>query len=384
MKYLNRTACASSTQSCRRGATAVVFAIILPVLMLFIGFSVDLAYMQLARSELRAATDLAAKAASAELADTGDMALAIAKGKQVASANKVAGEGLTLDDSDFVFGNSTHSQSGSWVFTPNGLPTNAVKLNGRRTTLAPDGEVDLFFSGMLYGGGFQTTASATAGFVNADICLVLDRSSSMKLAITDPATGMGGGDPRQCDTPWADSRWIAVDDALDIFVAKMNGTLSEEQVAIVTFASNHTACGTTSQAATLDQPLTTNLANITSTMTTLSSSVWTGNTETSVGMALARNELNGANARVTAQKIMVVLTDGAYTNGVHPSGEAALAAADGIRVHTITFGSCPASVIMEMQDTAAAGGGYHYHAPDAATLNDVFTEIAGSIAILTE
>ena len=81
---------------------------------------------------------------------------------------------------------------------------------------------------------------------------------------------------------------------------------------------------------------------------------------------------------------MVVLTDGAYTNGVHPENEAALAAADDIQVHTITFGACPTSVIIDMQDTALAGGGYHYHAPDAATLNEVFSEIAGSISILTE
>lgn len=372
------------TRPCRRAATAVVVVIVLPVLLLFIGFSVDLAYMQLTRAQLRAATDLAAKAASSELAETGDETLAIAKGKQVANANLVAGDGLTLDDSDFVFGNTTRSAAGKWVFAADEVPMNAVQVRGRRTSAAPDGEVGLFFSGLMGGGGFETTADATAGFINADICLVLDRSSSMKLAVTDPATGMGGGDSRQCDIPWSDSRWAALDSAISIFITKMDGTLSGEKVGVVTFASDNTSCGETSQPATLDQPLTENLAEVTSTMATLSSSIWNGNTETSVGMALARAELNGGNARPTAQKIMIVLTDGAYTNGVHPQGEAASAAADGIRVHTITFGGCPASVIADMQDTADAGGGNHYHAPDAATLNDVFSEIAGSIAILTQ
>ncbi len=382
MKYRSTKAHVPSTPAQRRGATAVVVVLILPVLMLFIGFSVDLAYMQLARAELRAATDLAAKAASAELAETGDTALAIAKGKQVASANLVASEGLTLDDSDFVFGNTTRSTTGKWLFTANALPMNAVQVKGRRTASAPDGEVSLFFSGFRGGGGFAPTAVATAGFINADICLVLDRSSSMKLAVSNPATGMGGGDARQCDPPWVDSRWIALDTAIRIFVDKMDATLSDEQVAVVTFASNNTTCGFTSEAATLDQPLTANLAEINSAMATLSSSVWNGNTEISVGMGLARDELNGG--RPTAQKIMVVLTDGAYTNDIHPEGVAALAAEEDIRVHTITFGSCPAVVIANMQETAAAGGGNHYHAPDAATLNDVFSEIAGSIAILTE
>jgi Ca-activated chloride channel family protein len=383
MKHPRRKIHEMSTAN-RRGATAVVFVIILPVLMLFIGFSVDLAYMQLSRAELRAATDLAAKAASTELAETGDTALAIVKGQQVASANMVAGQGLTLDNTDFVFGNTTRSPTGKWNFTASASPMNAVQVNGRRTAAAPDGEVDLFFSGLINGGGFPTTAAATAGFINADICLVLDRSSSMKLAVTDPATGMSGGDPRECDIPWADSRWIALDGAIGNFLAKMNATLSAEQVSIVTFASNNTNCGGTNQAATLDQPLTSNVASIVTAMAYLSSTIWGGNTEISVGMEIARTELNGPNARPTAQKIMVVLTDGAYTNGVHPEGEAALAAADDIQVHTITFGSCPTSVIIDMQDTALAGGGYHYHAPDAATLNDVFSEIAGSISILTE
>ena len=373
-----------STFSQRQGATAVVVVILLPVLLLIIGFSVDLSYMQLSRAELRVATDLAAKAASAELAETGSTSLAIAKGKQVAGANLVAGEGLTLDDTDFVFGNTTRSPTGKWLYTANASPTNAVQISGRRTTSAPDGEVQLFFAGLMGGGGFPTTATATAGFINVDICLVLDRSSSMKLAVSNPATGMGEGDSRQCDTPWADSRWIAVDAAINLFLAQMDATLSEEQVAVVTFASDNTTCGETVQATTLDQPLTTNLADITSAMTSLSSSVWNGNTETSVGMAVGRAELNSARARETAQKIMVVLTDGAYTNGIHPEVQATLAAAEGIQVHTITFGSCPPAVIADMQQTATAGGGNHYHAPDATTLGDVFTEIAGSIAILTE
>jgi Mg-chelatase subunit ChlD len=153
---------------------------------------------------------------------------------------------------------------------------------------------------------------------------------------------------------------------------------------VVTFASHYTSCGVTSQSATLDQPLTTNLPEITAAMATLSSTIWNGNTEISVGMNLGRTELNGANSRPTAQKLMIVLTDGAFTNGIHPQGEASLALSDGIRVHTITFGSCPPAVISDMQQTAAAGGGNHYHAPDGATLNDVFSDIAGSIAVLTQ
>ncbi|WP_283431691.1 VWA domain-containing protein [Neorhodopirellula lusitana] len=368
----------------RRGVTAVMFIILLPVLLLFIGFSVDLAYMQLSRSELRAATDLAAKAASAELARTGSVSAAIAKGKLIANTNRVAGEGLSLEDSDFVFGNTIRSATGKWAFTENASPMNAVRVNGRRTAAAPDGEVELFFSDLFDGGGFPSTATATAGFINADICLVLDRSSSMKLAVSDTSITMSDGDPRVCDIPWTDSRWIALDDAIRIFLDKMNNTLAKEHISIVTFASNYEMCGSNSQSATLDQPLTSDTANITLAMEKLSSTIWNGMTETSEGMSLARTELTGSNARPTAQKVMIVLTDGAYTNATHPAVVASGAASDNIRVHTITFGSCPTSVISDLKTTADAGGGYHFHAPDASTLNDAFSRIAGSLSILTQ
>ena len=367
----------------RNGATIVLVAIFVPILLMIVGFSVDYAYMQLARAELQSATDLAAKAASTELADSGNIASAIAKGKAIAAENLVAGSPLTLENGDFVFGHTVRSATGKWTFTANGSPTNAVQINSRRTSSSPDGEIDLFFSG-LGGYAFETGASATSGFVNVDICLVLDRSSSMKLPVSDPNPLMDTTDPRYCDSPWGDSRWVALENAVQIFVTKMNATLAEEKVSIVTFASGHTACSVTVQSATLDQQLTTYMPDINNTMSSLTSSIWFGMTEISEGMQLGINELNGPNSRPTAQKIMVVLTDGAYTNAVDPVTIATDAANDDIRVHTVTFGALDIAVRNHMASTAAAGGGNHYHAPDAATLNSVFTQIAGSIAILTE
>ena len=367
----------------RKGATIVLVAIFVPILLMIVGFSVDYAYMQLARAELQSATDLAAKAASTELADTGSIAAAIAKGKAIAAENLVAGSPLTLENEDFVFGNTVRSSTGKWSFTSNGSPTNAVQINSRRTSSAPDGEIDLFFSG-LGGYGFETGASATSGFVNVDICLVLDRSSSMKLPVGVPDPLMTNSDARMCDSPWADSRWVALENAVDIFVTKMNATLAEEKVSIVTFASDHTFCDNSVQAATLDRQLTTHMPDVTNTMSAITSSIWFGKTEVSEGMELGISELTGPNSRPTAQKVMVVLTDGAYTNTIDPITTATDAANDDIRVHTVTFGAMDIAIRNHMASTAAAGGGNHYHAPDAATLNSIFTQIAGSIAILTE
>jgi Mg-chelatase subunit ChlD len=290
---------------------------------------------------------------------------------------------LTLETADFVFGDSTRSEDGKWQFQAGASPTNSVQVNARRTAASPDGPIDLFFSGLMGGGGFEYATSAVASFTNADICLVLDRSSSMKLAMDSSATSIGAANPRFCDVPWPDSRWAALASAIEVFVNKMGTTDADEKVAVVTFSSYFTACSNTTPATTLNQPLTADLSLVTAAMTTLSNAIWNGHTETSVGMALARNELTN-NGRTTTRKVMIVLTDGAYTNYIHPSGEAALAASQGIRVHTITFGNTPQSVINNMIETAEAGGGQHFHAPDPATLNNVFGELGGSFSILTE
>ena len=86
-------------------------------------------------------------------------------------------------------------------------------------------------------------------------------------------------------------------------------------------------------------------------------------------------------ARAEADRIMIVFTDGHYT-GSDPVPDAAHAKTLGITVHSITFGN--GANQSHMQSLATAGGGRHYHAPDAATLSDIFEELAATVAILTQ
>ena len=48
---------------------------------------------------------------------------------------------------------------------------------------------------------FAAIALNTASFLDVDICLVLDRSSSMKLSVSDTAGYMATSDPRFCQPP---------------------------------------------------------------------------------------------------------------------------------------------------------------------------------------
>ena len=373
----------------RQGAIIFLLVLLLPVIFVLVGFSVDLANMQRVRSELRAATDLASKAAADELSRTGDMAAAIAVGKQVAAQNSVGGKNLTLADSSFVFGTTAKEIDGSWSFTAGGAPTNAVRVTGDRSAGSADGPIGLFFGSFYSTQNFEPVFSSTASLVDVDICLVLDRSSSMKLTLAEPGGMDVENDPRACMVPQADSKWASLADAVTIFLDELDITPSQEQVAMVTFGGD---LGTTSlcggaedlSIVSRDKDLTFNLINVRTAMTDRSNSIWNGNTNIEAGMREAETVLTSALARNTAQQIMIVLTDGLYNGGTANPADVAtdIRSINDITIHTITFSD--AADQASMQAAATNGGGAHYHAPDAATLQDVFEELAGAIAILTE
>ena len=177
-------------RSNRRGAIIPLIAITLPVMLILLGFSVDLAYMQNTRMELRAATDAAARAGATRLSQTDDIMQARDFAKLVARSNFVAGQALELSDSDIAVGRSSPNSNGRWIFTEGGTPPNSVRIVGNRSASSVNGAVSLFFGSLVGQTSFEPQQSATASFLNVDICLVLDRSSSMKLDADSSESGM--------------------------------------------------------------------------------------------------------------------------------------------------------------------------------------------------
>ena len=84
----------------RRGAMLPLIAILLPVLVVFLGFSVDLAYMQNTRMELRSATDAAARAGAVELVQNESSSKSRAAAKAMAESNIVVGKPLKIRDAE--------------------------------------------------------------------------------------------------------------------------------------------------------------------------------------------------------------------------------------------------------------------------------------------
>ncbi len=370
---------AQSRQHLRRGVIMILTALLLPVLVLIVGFSVDFAHMQRVRTELRRSADLSAKAAATVLSETADVAQARQTAKDVALLNKVNGTGLTLTDSQIIFGSSQRQPNGTWNFTVGGANPNAVQVIGRRTASSPDGAVNTYFGAMYGQTIFEPQFSATGAFVNSDIVLVLDRSSSMKLPTTSPDPLMSGGDSRFCDRPRPDCRWVALESAIDIFLAELDSTSSQERVAVVTFASDFVDCSTTSNKTAVDCPMVTDTNTIRNTMNSKSNELWNGMTDIAAGIIAGQDVLLGPGSRANAQKFMIVLTDGQYTED-NPLVAGQAAANAGIVIYTVTF-SLGANQ-SDMQQLATIGNGRHYHADNPVELNSAFQDLGGSIANL--
>lgn len=389
---------AFSALKTRRGAIVVLAALMIIVFLASVVFSVDVSYMQLTKAKLRAATDAAARAAGEGLSRAQDTNYARQAAKTIAAANKVGGRPLVLDDSDIVFGKSAQQSSGAWTFTPNGQPINAVRVFGRRTREAPSGSVPLFFGRVFNVLDFEPIQSATVVRLDRDICLVLDRSSSMKFYLTDAGGTLPTSDPRFCQAPnMTKSRWGALSIAVQRFISALAQTPQTEHVALVSFAGGNNGASSytssscspsfTSNTVDTNSTLTSSHSTVTSAMSTLSSKKWNGRTNIAAGINRGVQVLTSASARPYAAKTLVLMSDGAANEpgGTETAGRqaaiqaASQAAAQDIIIHTVTYGEADPNT---MQAIADATGGNHYIAPDAQSLQDIFEEIALTLPVV--
>ena len=357
----------------RRGAMLPLIAVCLPVIVLFAAYSINIAQMQLTRTELRTATDAASRAGARTLSITQNQTQAEQRAIEAASRNVVSGRPLLLAASNLDFGLSEPSDSGGrWEFIPatNAFsPRNSVRVTGQRTQGSLSGPVPLLFPVFSENGVFELVKIATATQIDRDISLVLDRSGSMAAPV----------DPTQPVAPWRQgqpvpegSKWLDLVSATDAFLAALSSTPQDEQVALVTY-------GTT---ATHELNLTLNYNGIRARMQAYTANYRGGRTAVGDGADLGVQAVtNPQFARRYAQKTIVVMTDGNHNEGQWPDIVAQAAHNDSnVTVHTITFG--PNVNADLMRRTAELGGGQYWHASDAASLVAAFEEIANNLPTL--
>lgn len=376
---ITRPVNSSATRRSRRGAMLVLIALLLVVLIVTVVFSVDVAYMQLTRTQLRSASDAAARAAAECLSRTQDVDQAREAAKTIASRNLVANDGLVLRDEDIEFGRASQEPNGHIGFTLGSEPFNSVRVSGERTEGSGSGPVSLFFGRLLGVTEFEAAHDSTSMIMDRDICLVVDRSGSMKTGLdTDSIPGGLGG----CDPPHPTlSRWSALGAAVGSFIGGVQETTHIETLGLVSYASAGSYCEITFTDADIEADLSDDYQPVISAINRLSDIPINGYTNIAAGIDQGVAVLTDPErARPLAEKTMVLLTDGIYNRGRDPRLAAQDAADVGIIIHTVTFSD--AAEQQAMIDVAAATGGNHYHAPDAATLDAIFREIALTLPVL--
>jgi hypothetical protein len=355
----------------------VLIAVCLPLCVIMAAFAVDVAWMQLVRTELRTATDAAARAGAKELSLAQDTNAAWAKAKEVAARNLVAGEPLLLANNDIRFGVSEQpTDTSRFKFTSGGTKPNAMRVTGKRTKGSLSGSVDLLFAGVLGVEDFEPQHTAVSTVLDRDLCLVVDRSGSMMESLT------GGSMPSgNCDPPHpTQSRWGALSIAVNAFLDELGKTPQTEHVALASYSSNTTDCGFTYKMSEINTDLTPDFNAVRSEIARIGSAPVKGRTAISAGIDEGIKVLTGKKTRPFAVKTMIVMTDGIHNLGPEPVKSAQQAAKKDIVIHTITFSSD--ADIKRMREVAQATGGLHFHAPDAQELVRIFKEIASTLPVL--
>jgi hypothetical protein len=340
-------------------------------------FAVDVAWMQLTRTELRTATDAASRAGAKTLSLAQTEAAARAAAADAARRNRVAGAPLVLQNRDIEVGLGRQStRTSRFTFTAGGAQLNAVRVTGRRTSGSAGGPVGLFLGRVMGVSQFQPQHVATSTQLDRDICLVVDRSGSMMESLT------GGNVPGgACNPPHPTlSRWGALNTAVAGFLQELDRTPQREQCGMASYSSAGSGCGFSFTTSDINAPLDFSYARIRSEMARLSSRAVQGRTAISAGLDNGVRVLTSSAVRPFAVRTMVLMTDGLHNTGREPILSAREAAAANITIHTVTFSSD--ADIPRMQAVAAATGGQHFHAPDAAALERIFREIASTLPVM--
>ena len=330
----------------RDGAMLPFVAVTIIILFIAAAFAIDIASIHVVRSELRTATDAAAKAGVEALGREQSTEAGIDAALRVANANVVAGEGLTLERRNIIFGTSGQNDDGSFFFEEGGDILNSVRVIGERTNSSPNGAVGLFFGPVLGVTQFQPVQSATATRLDRDIALVLDVSGSMNRS----------------------GRFVALQNALDVFLSELDQTSQGENVSLTVYSTADRKI----------QELTQDLQSVRDGFAAQEPDGFTA-----IGLGLQNgldSILNDPAARPFALKSIVVMTDGRQNTGISPDLVAPLCRDAGVTVHTVTFQVGANRRLMGQ--VADITGGIHIHANSDEELIEAFQTIARQLQVL--
>jgi Flp pilus assembly protein TadG/uncharacterized protein YegL len=358
----------------------VLVTITLVILFAAAAFSVDMAYMFLAREQLHVATDAAAKAAVVALSQGSSQTTATNTAISYAAANKVCGSPLSITSSNVTLGKVAYSASGPWTFSAGGTPTTAAQVTGSASA-------SLFFAPVLGAKTFSATRNSTAAFVRTKWCFVFDISGSMcfDMSGTDwsyppPVGYLSNQYPKSPYVPNATlSRLANLVSGANTFLTTLTnspGGTSQNQVGMITFAdSATTACTFTSTYSSISNKLSYYL-----TTNIYSDGIYNGGTNLSAGLQAAFNLFTSTSDGTPWNLVIIVFSDGQWNQGSNPVNLVSQATSAGITIHTI--GLLSGGNNTTMQQLASQTGGQFMNVTNTAAVQAAFQTLAESIPVL--
>ena len=347
-----------------------MLALMLPVVLAIAAYSINVVYIELARTELQITIDVATRAAGRVLAVTGNTQQATDAAERLMAENPFANEKMTLNGSDLVFGVSTRFAENQRYQFSNGNNPNAVQIQANGKIRVP-----MLFPTMGVPIDFRPIKTTISTQTELDIALVLDRSGSMAFSANEIS---GNYNPINAPIGWKfgdpvppQARWTDAVNAVQSFLMLISKSNQHEHVALCTY--NDTVA--------TDVDLTANYFDISKAMSSYSDKFDSGATNIGDGIFAGAVALSDKKtARSWATRVMIVLTDGIHNTGTDPVYAAQTVASENIQIYTITFSA--EADIARMQQVAAAGSGKHIHASSGAELVAAFNEIAHSLPTL--
>ena len=374
----------------RRGATLVLIAVMSSALVLLGAVVINWSYIELTSTQLRAATDATAKAAAVAMSQLQNQGDAKRAARDVARAYQIAGRPLRLRNSDIQFGNTQSDGAGGYTFSQGVQPLNSARVIARLADGSATSSVPVFFANMLPQGTFTLEREATAGRYDHDICVVVDRSASMAWDLS----GVDFAYPPPFDNdstlqnyfrpPQPGSRWAALIDALEVFKTTVDSRDLNPKIGLVSYASNYTFAAFSADRVTRNQLLSLNTQDFLDAAYDIGDDPIIGDTNIASGINNGRAVLVSASERrITANRTMILLSDGVRTEGGNPVNQATRCANARITVHTVSFGDGADQQVLD--DIATETGGTHYHALTGGQLIAAFEDIAEQLpAVLTD
>lgn len=379
----------------RTGAAAILMVAMLGVFLVLAAVTVDYAYIQLIRTELRAATDASAKAGAEALSRTENAQLAIEAAISCANDNKVAGRNVTLTEADIILGRSVTGANGRWNFQAGVTPYNSMRVN------ATSDAVPLFFGNILGRSHFTAAHKTVAGQQEIDVCLSLDRSGSMLFDMTGVDFSYPTGNPKLSSfTAWGEtwryhlspphptkSRWAVLNRAVTDFYNEVQDFTPPPRTSLVTWGSAYTmpiAPSTFFPAATThvnlsSAPFSTQRGNVKGVIDQLGEQPMMGGTNLAAGLDRAIQVVTGPGSRALTNKVIILFTDGMWNDGRHPRLAAQDAKAAGIIVHTVSMLTQQQA---DLEEVAQITGGTAYTTNNEEELRAAFRDIAKSLQVV--